>query len=118
MFKRSTFFALGVAFLIAGSLAGCSNSGIPTKYDLVCGAPSLKPDCSDTKAYKAEEAARSNPKIGWVDVFKDLNAGTTSDLKTLKKRCDGTTLIYEGQGYRETSITAVVNSPECTTKSK
>jgi hypothetical protein len=114
MIKRSTFFALGAALLIVGSLVGCSSNGITPKYDWVCGTPSSKADCSDTAAYKAAQ----DPRNGWVNVFKDLQAGGGSGLSSLMKRCDGTTLIYEADGYHENSISNQPNSPECTSKNK
>lgn len=51
-----------------------------------------------------QPAPKPSPRDEWVKVF---------ETGSLKKRCDGTTLLYITSGYREYGITAIPNSPEC-----
>ena len=62
-----------------------------------------------------QQKLATNPKKGWVDVFKDLSAGENSTISRLVKRCDGTTLIYQSYAYAyaSASISTIPNSPEC-----
>jgi hypothetical protein len=80
-----TLLGLTIALLVLLAVAGCGSQSEPA-------AP-----------------ANTNPRLGWVDVFDGSRAD--GDGSPIRKRCDGTTLLYAG-GWHEV-ITAVPDSREC-----
>lgn len=92
-----------------------------------CGAP-----ISETTPTAATEGSTISPELDsanqcnldWQIVDRvcvdgsDCKHGAASEISSVRKACDGTTLLYKYYNYNgQGGITAVPNSPECTASS-
>ena len=90
--------ALGCTLLLA-SLTGCAG-----------GYGSTPPDEPDTQS-EGVEVTNTDPREGWVVVQE--RTGNGLEEGAIKKKCDGTTLLYVLFGYYVDGFTASPDSPEC-----
>ena len=89
-----------------------------------CGAP-----ISETTPTAATEGSTISPELDsanqcnldWQIVDRvcvdgsDCKHGAASEISSVRKACDGTTLLYKYYNYNgQGGITAIPNSPECT----
>ena len=114
LWRKKVGVALGVVASAALALSGC---GAPISET----APTATTEGS-TISPELDSANQCN--LDWQIVDRvcvdgpDCKYGAASEISSVRKACDGTTLLYKHYNRNgQSGITAIPNSPECTASS-
>ena len=83
-----------------------------------CGAP-ISETATATAQEQTESTDDSIPDLDWQLVDQGCTDEASCESGeviegSVEKACDGTTLLYRYEGFRQAGLTAIPNSPECT----